>query len=307
MENTTSNQKNSGSGKVVLYAIIGILLASNGVLGYMLTQEKETTEQQTETIGTLESEKSDLVLELEDLMASYDTLRSDNDTLQAELEEERLRVAELLEEAKKHKDDAWRISKLKKEAASLRTIMKGYVHTIDSLNTLNIALRSEKAEVEQKLTKSERKAQNLEAEKKNLTETVRIGSRLKAVDIKAVAQRVKSNGVHRPTERANRAQKIRCDFLIDVNEIAKAGERKVYMRIIDPDGDVLCISEDTQNQFEFEGVQGLFSTMKKVDYQNQQTEVRMYWEVLDELVPGSYQLELYTDQLKIGETAFVLR
>ena len=40
----------------------------------------------------------------------------------------------------KSKRDWRKIFSLKKEAETLRGIMKGYIHTIDSLNTLNINL-----------------------------------------------------------------------------------------------------------------------------------------------------------------------
>ena len=89
---------------------------------------------QEHSISQLSDERTELEHELEEMLAEYSEMKTSNEGLQHELESERAKIEELLV---KVKNGNWEIHKLKKEAASLREIMKGYIVTIDSLNTLN--------------------------------------------------------------------------------------------------------------------------------------------------------------------------
>lgn len=303
------NQANSsaGTGRNIFIAIIILLLGLNGVLGYLLMQEKEKVVEQEVTIENLEEETSGLQQELEAILDEYDMMETSNSALQAELDSARLEVEAMLVQVKKHKNDAYVINRLKKEAKSLREIMKGYLGTIDSLNTLNIELREQKAVVEQRLGKEQELTQDLSSQKKELEQTVKVGSRLRALDIATFAQRVKSNGVHRETNRAERAEKVKCCFTLDVNEIAKPGKRKIYLRVIDPNGEVVCDESATDNMFKFNGVEGLYTTFRMEDYQNEELDVCISYELKKDMVPGAYVVKLFTDELDIGEGGFVLK
>jgi len=67
------------------------------------------------------------------LQKDYESLETSDKAMQKDIEEKRARIEELIKEAAKHKGDKYIIAKLKKEAETLRAIMIGYVHTIDSL------------------------------------------------------------------------------------------------------------------------------------------------------------------------------
>lgn len=301
-------QKNSGnSGRTIFIVIIVLLLGLNGLLGYLYLEARGEVEVQTEKVDTLTTKRDSLRAELQDMLAQYDLMETNNDSLRFVLDSSRAQVEELLRQVERNKIDKWEISRLKKETNSLREIMKGYLVTIDSLNTLNIALREEKAEVEQELGQEKQRAQSLTSQKQELEQTVKIGSRLRALDIMATAQRVKSNGVHRETNRAERAEKIKCCFTLDVNEIAKPGKRKIYLRVIDPSGEVVADSQETDNMFKFNGVEGLYTTFRTEDYQNEELDVCISYELKQSMIPGDYVVELYADELDIGKGSFYLK
>ena len=81
------------------------------------------------------------------LQKDYGNLQTNDKALQAEIDAKKAEITQLLEDAEKHKGDAYIISKLRKETESLRQIMRGYVRTIDSLGTLNKTLIVEKNNV----------------------------------------------------------------------------------------------------------------------------------------------------------------
>ena len=71
---------------------------------------------------------------------SYDTLQTENSMMIAEIAAQRDRIDDLITQVK---NGNWALSKAKKESETLRSIMKGYIATIDSVNQLNIALTEE--------------------------------------------------------------------------------------------------------------------------------------------------------------------
>src|SRR5690606_9481940 len=91
-------------------------------------------------IEYIADDREKIQTELEDMLAEYDSLEVDNDSMRVELSQRKEEIQELLDNVK-NKD--WTIYKLRKETGTLRTIMKSYVYTIDSLNTLNIVLTEE--------------------------------------------------------------------------------------------------------------------------------------------------------------------
>lgn len=287
--------------------VIGLLTLSiivNVVLGFMLFDEKnKTTDLQGQNIE-ISDEKKKIEFELEEMLLQYDSLSTDNDTLMAQLNGERARVEELMQQVK---NGNWTIYKLKKETESLRKIMKGFVHTIDSLNTANIELMAENKEIKGELGKERNRANQLTSEKSKLEEKVKIGERLQAVSIESYGQRVKNNNVHKRTEKAKSVDKIKTCFTIGENDLTKPGKKWVYVRVISPSGKVLTLSENQDNMFEFDGVRGLYSVKKSVLYENKELDVCTYWDVKDVLKPGKYVVYAYVDNHEIGSTEFSLK
>lgn len=299
---TEISEKKDKSNKVLIALLTLSILANVGLM-FMLMDEKGRTEQLSGENIEITSEKDNLEMELNDMLAQYDSLSSDNDTLNEQLAGERSRVEELI---KKVKSGNWTIYKLKKETESLRKIMKGFVHTIDSLNTANIELKAENQNIKGELGKERDKSTLLESEKSKLAEKVKIGERLQAVFIESYGQKVKNNNIHKRTEKAKSVEKIKTCVTIGENDLAKKGKKIVYVRIIGPSGKVLTLSEDKTNMFEFDGVRGLYSVKKEINYENQEIDVCLYWDVKTNVTSGKYIVYTYADNHEIGSTEFIL-
>jgi len=299
---TETSEKQEKSNKVLI-AILTLSILANVGLMIMLFDEKGKTEQLTGENVEITTEKNELELELNDMLLQYDSLSSDNDTLNAQLLSERARVEELIQ---KVKSGNWTIYKLKKETESLRKIMKGFVHTIDSLNTANIELMAENKNIKGELGKERDKSNLLESEKSKLAEKVKIGEKLQAVFIESYGQKVKNNNIHKRTERAKVVEKIKTCITVGENDLAKAGKKMVYVRIIGPSGKVLTLSEDKANMFEFDGIRGLYSVKKEINYENKEIDVCLYWDVKTSVISGKYIVYAYADNHEVGITEFIL-
>jgi hypothetical protein len=297
---------NKGNSKLMLILLV-LLLISNGVTAYLLiTKHQENVEIVTQNTD-LTVEKDNLTRELEDMLAQYDSVQTDNEQYKAEIAEQRAKIEEMLAEAEKHKNDAWTIHKLKKETGTLREIMKSYIVTIDSLNTVNQNLVVAKNQVETQLSTQKEENQELNKTNEQLSEKVKLGSKLRVVDLASSAQRMKSGTVSRETDRAKRVDKIKTCFTIDKNEVSKPGKKWLYLRIITPSGEVLALDQTETYMFTYDGKEGLYTRKEEVLYDNQEVDMCLYWDVTSELSEGKYIVEVYAEDYFMGSTEFTLK
>jgi len=291
----------------LMLILLVLLLISNGVTAYLLiTKHQENVEIVTQNTD-LTVEKDNLTRELEDMLAQYDSVQTDNEQYKAEIAEQRAKIEEMLAEAEKHKNDAWTIHKLKKETGTLREIMKSYIVTIDSLNTVNQNLVAAKKQVETQLSTQKEENQELNKTNEQLSEKVKLGSKLRVVDLASSAQRMKSGTVSRETDRAKRVDKIKTCFTIDKNEVSKPGKKWLYLRIITPSGEVLALDQTETYMFTYDGKEGLYTRKEEVLYDNQEVDMCLYWDVTSELSEGKYIVEVYAEDYFMGSTEFTLK
>ncbi|MBS1651240.1 MAG: hypothetical protein JSU07_04440 [Bacteroidetes bacterium] len=294
----SENKKKKG---FVLWVLILLLIATNGITAWLLFQEKNRIIEQKIVTETVIVERDNVKKDLEILKTDFDGLKTNNSALQKEIDDKKMRIEELIAEAEKHKGDAYIIAKLRKETNTLREIMKNYVHTIDSLNTLNQTLIAEKKDVLKQLSTEKEKQNTLTKEKEELQNTITKGSILTCFNVTAKAVLFKRGGKKEvETSRSRKAQKIKVSFSLGENKIAKPGEKTVYVRIITPDGKEMAKSYDDTYKFSFNKSSGYYAGKETLNYANAEISGVTYCEGQNEMVPGNYIIEITCDGVVIG-------
>jgi type VI protein secretion system component VasF len=128
---------------VPLVAVIVLLLAGVAYLGYNLNEQKQANKDMQELAAL---DKKEMENEYQQFANQYKEMqtRINNDSIVEQLGREQQRTQELLEELRRTKaNDAAEITRLKKELATVRAILRSYVLQIDSLNQLNAELMDE--------------------------------------------------------------------------------------------------------------------------------------------------------------------
>ena len=303
MENQSDKQKSP----VVQYVLIALLVVVAGIAAFLVIENRDLKTALADCGGNTEVaefEKQQVMENLQVLASEYDSMMTDNDSINEELVEQKERIDNLMADAKKYN---WSIYKLKKEASTLREIMKGYVRTIDSLNVENVELRAENQDVRNQLGQIETEKQTLENDKTALEDKVRLGAKLQAMNMMVQAQKVKKNNVHKAVTKADKTQKIKTCFSIAENEVTEPGKKTIYLRIITPEGTVLAERADNAHTFEFEGTKGLYSVKKEVNYENKTLDLCMYWDVINTLKSGEYIIKAYVSGQEIGSSILLLK
>lgn len=309
-----NNQQKEAKGKAVDFSnprekvylgIITTLVIAVGVLIFQLYQNKTNIQNITVVNNDLQNDKQQLTNELNDMLQQYNDLETNNKELQGEMLEQKQKIQDLLEDVKNNKANVAKIRKFKKEVGTLRVIMKGYVVTIDSLNTLNQELITENQTISTRLTESKKTNQNLLSEKENLAGIVKTASRLQISEQEILGLRQRSSGAFAKSSRASRIAKFETCFLLLENKTTKAEEKQVFVRLLKPDGTLIQTAE---SQEFFVSEETLMSSASKTfPYDNKETDVCVYVAVSEELAPGIYTMMYYESGALIGSKTIELK
>ena len=249
----------------------------------------------------LRADRDSIQNDLGRLMEDYDNLHVANDSISASLDIERGRADSLMNQLRKER--RWSLAKIKqyeKEVGTLRTVMRGYLHQIDSLNSLNQKLITENISYRKEISSATLRAEMAEEKAAELDNKVRAGAVIKARDIRLTGL----NARNKEVSRIRNAERVRVDFVLTANELTTPGNKAVYMRLTSPDGYVL--TTEAMPTFEYEGERLSYSAMREVDYQNQDLEVGIYFDSSG-FAAGTYLVQLYCDGYMIGSAEIAMR
>ena len=122
--------------------IVGILLVAGiAFLAIRLYKQKQENREMQELA---ELDKKEMENEYQQFANQYSEMKTQitNDSIVAQLTAEQEKTQKLLEELRQVKsNDAREITRLKKELATVRAVLRNYVLEIDSLNRLNQNLK----------------------------------------------------------------------------------------------------------------------------------------------------------------------
>ena len=280
------------AGSLLILLLIGVTT--------LLISEKQTNK---ELVMEFNLDKEDLENQYTDFARQYDELKLtvSNDSLSVLLEQEQLKTQRLLEELRTVKSsNATEIRRLKKELASLRKVMIGYINQIDSLNRLTAQQKEIIADVTKKYNAASRQISNLSEEKKNLTKTVTLAAQLDATNISVQP----TNKRGKTAKKVKDIVKFKINFSIVKNITAETGERTLYIRITKPDNDVL--TKSSSNTFPYENRELVYSIKKYIEYNGEEQAVTVYWDVEEYLYAGTYRVDIFADGTLIGSQSFSL-
>lgn len=305
--NQTTNKPEKNPVNKLLVVLCLLLFVTCALLTWQLIEKNTQIEYVIADNASLEDQRNDLELELQDMLSQYNDLETDNEEMKAKIAEQKAEIEQLLVQVKENKGLKWQIYKLKKEAASLRAIMKGFVQDIDSLNTLNQGLRKENTMVKDQLAEQKNKTDELSEANKSLSDKVDLASRFVISGLSTSGVKVKRDNTGKETDRANKVDKIRTCFTIMKNKVAKTGTHTIYIRILTPDGKVLSTGTGDANKFEFNNVKGLYSVKKTIEYKNEPAQICIDWKKTADFVPGEYNVTVFHQGGDIGRTKFRLK
>ncbi len=276
---------------LIIALVCGVFYLAKG-----LTDQKKENQEMQELAAL---DKQEMENEYQQFADQYTEMRAQitNDSLIAQLTQEQLKTQKLLKELQGVKaSDAREITRLKKELATCRAVIRSYVLEIDSLNRLNQNLREENTQVKAQYAEANRQIAGLNTEKASLSEKVAIAAQLDAIGISMTMLDKKDKA----TKKVSKCKKLMVNFSLAKNVTAASGNKTIYIRITSPSGALL----GSAGSFEYENRNLTCTAKKNVEYGGKETPITLYWEVSQALETGTYGVSIFADGNMIGSGRF---
>ena len=277
--------------------LVGLLLLGGIAYLYRSLDEQKKVNQDMQELAELD--KKEMQNEYEQFAQQYSEMKTqiNNDSIVEQLTQEQLKTQKLLEELRNVRaTDAREITRLKKELATCRAVIRSYVLEIDSLNRLNQNLTAENTRVKGQYEEATRRIESLNTEKSSLSEKVAIAAQLDAVGISMSLNDKKGKS----TKKIEKAKNLQVNFSIAKNVTASNGVKTLYVRIQTPNGQVLT----NGGTFDHENRSLQYSMKKQVEYTGNETPVSMFWNISEFLSEGTYKVSIFADGHMIGSRSF---
>ena len=286
--------------KKIIIISLGVIVAALAIsLGLVWNNLKESEKQHEEIQELIALEQEEMLNDLQTAQMEYDELKKkilSNDSLLVRLEQEQLRTQQLYEELQSTKaTNAAEIKRLKKELKTLRGVLENYMVQIDSLFRENTELKNENSKLIASKKKAEQERNDLAKEKKALSEKVDLASQLDATNV--TVKMLRSNG--KETTAIKRAKQICVSCTISKNITASTGDKRAYVRIMQPGGEPL--TKGYSNTFKYENRDISYSMYRDFEFGGEEVPLIFYWDIEETLQEGRYLAYIFVDGNMIGE------
>jgi hypothetical protein len=288
-----------------IYFLIAVIVALLGTNAYLFFKDKKANER----IVTLSDERSRMEIEIDKIEAELDKSNNTNLVLSNQMKEEqevaRQKISELRDQLKKGKLTQGQLSKAQQDIKQLRYFVSKYSADIAELQKKNAVLTVERDSLQTTVSNVNAKATELERQNEELNTKVKAAAALKTANISIIPLKVKNSGKETDVTRANTAKKLRINFGVAENSVAEKGMHDVYIRIIDPNGNLMI--SDGSGMFAADGEDLQYTYRTAIEFTNDGKVYTVDWTNPDKFQKGTYNIVLYADGYTMGRSNVSLR
>ena len=292
--------ENSNSKGIGLKIALGILLAL--FLGTAFYTSKLYNEKK-ENEATLTSEKNQVMADLSSMAKQYDLAIGENEVANQNLVDARGRIQGLMDSLKISQNSVNSLWRYKKKFMSLQEEMDVLLTENDKLKVENELLATSLDSTNMQLEERAVFTDSLLVQNTQLSEVVENAAVLQTVGLKGFGVIERSSGKLIPTERARRSDKIRVCYTVAKNALVGAGDKELYVQILDPQNNVLGANE----QIQFEQNILNYSLISKFNYENKNLDICEFVSPNDDFTSGRYLINVFNQNELVSTSEFTLR
>ena len=293
----TTQSSNNNRAKILIGLLVVLLVSLAGYTYTLIQQNKET-------VLFLEADKAEVQKELEALVVSYNEILQDNKLKDKDLIAARDRIVVLLDSVKDYKANLSIITRYKAQVRGLKNERAQLFKRADSLLVVTQRLAIEKDSTTAVLIKTIKVVDSVTTANTQLFNSLEKGALIGISNLDATAIIVRKGGKIKETKRANRADKIRVCYTIAPNTLAQAGDRVLYVQVINPDNNII----GDKSNITFGQDLLTYSKSESVFYENQALDVcAIVGTAGQDVLKGLYTINIFDAQRQIGSTTLMLK
>jgi hypothetical protein len=244
---------------------------------------------------------------LKDIQTELDQKIVEIERLGGDVKELQKAKAEVESELKRNnKRSAKALQELKDRVEGYEVLLKTKDEEIEKLKNVNTQLFSENRNLKTKQNKLSDSIVNLSKGKDELATKVALASQLKAENISIKA--VSSKGKERESPFKNRQlQKLKVEFNLAENKVAPIEGKKIIIRIIDENNQVIFDVAKGSGTFIYNGKEEFYTAAQEILFDNTKQRLSYLYEKGSEYATGKYTVEIYSSDYKIGAGIFEVK
>jgi cell division protein ZapB len=263
----------------------------------------EVTEQKTSTEQQLDSTKhrlEEIRTELDSKIVELKKLGGDV----ADLEKAKAEVdAEL---KRKTRATGKEIKALQDRVEGYEMLLKDKDEEISKLKRVNRELLSENTSLKTEQNKLADSVKDINEEKQELGDKVKLASRLKAENVMIVALNDRDKE-REPPFRSKQIAKLKVNFNLMENAVAPIEGKKIMIRVIDENGQVIFDVARGSGTFIYNGKEEFYTASQEILFDNTKQKLSYIYEKGSEYASGKYSVEIYCEDYLMGQGSFVVK
>lgn len=295
--------KKSNKSAIVI-VIMSIVIIVQGVKIYLDSKEiTEVTTQRSSTeeeLATTMQRMKEIQVELEAKIAEVQKLGGDV----ADLQTAKLEIENELK--RKTRANGKLIKDLKDKVEGYETLLKIKDEEIEKLKSVNKELLTENKTLKTQKNVLGDSINRLSQSKEELATKVAIASELKAENVRIVAVNDRNKEFESPFKKKH-ADKLKAEFNIAENNVAPIEGKKIMIRIVDENGQVIFNVARGSGTFIYNGKEEFYTASQEILFDNTKQKLTYIYEKGSEYASGTYTVEIYCNDYKMGSGQFVVK
>lgn len=312
----------SESNNSIVKAGLILALAIAGFFGYLYFKEKQNVdekskeiEQKTAEIIQTNFKLDSIARELDIKMSELAALGGRIDELEAikiDLETDKRNLihtnsVNMQEYNAKIKNYERLLLQKEDELKKLRTDNVRLTGENQELNRTNVALKDENSELSRQKDALTDTVSQYAVTNRDLNEKVTIGAALRPMNYLVTA--INRRGKERDGDefKSKKVDRIKVSFNLAENPLTRKENKTIYMRLLEPTGNVISDMALGSGTFTFGGKETIYTAKQTIYYSNTGQTVDFIYDREKKYEKGQYRVELYAEGFRVGQTNFVIK
>lgn len=304
-------RKKKDNSKIIYIIIILFLLGSNAYLYFQFRNTESLLTERSDQLENTETKRMELDSMLKAAQMQIESYRGENDSLNNIIDERNQelaqRAAEINELLRNKKISKKELNRAIEQLDKFKYYAQKYQKEVEKLNAEIAELKTENTKIKKENKELERRSEGFELKSIEYQNKINLAKKLSAINVTGQGIKIRSNGNESIVTKASRTEQIKLSFGFSDNPVADKGNKEVYVRIIDPEGNTLFVEETGSGKFLQDGQQTIYTAKKSINFDNSGDPVTIYWKKGNDYNKGKYNIELYCEGFQIGKGSFELK
>jgi cell division protein ZapB len=288
----------------IIIALMAIVIIIQAIKIYLDSQEKQEVIAQ---VTSTEQELASTMQRLDEIRAELNLKIAEVEKLGGDVADLQAAKTEIDNELRRNKRATGKeIKALKDRVEGYELLLKNKDEEIEQLKSVNKELLTENKTLKTQKNVLGDSINRLSETKKELATKVAIASQLKAENVRIVALNDRNKERESPFK-PKQINKLKIDFNIAENSVAPIEGKKIMIRVIDENGQVIFDVARGSGTFIFNGKEEFYTASQEILYDNTKQRLTYLYDKGSEYASGNYILEIYTDDYMMGRGEFAVR